>query len=64
MLSEGGQLTPGNQLSILLDSENGLTLGEISLKYDINQSKVQNVLNRWTQILKPASKPATRTTYI
>ncbi len=36
MQSQVGQLTLGNQLSILFDRKNGLFLVEIALKYDIN----------------------------
>ncbi len=61
MLSQRGQLTLGNQLSILLDHKNGLPLVEMALKYEISQSKEQNVLNRSTQILIPDSKSATTT---
>ncbi len=62
MQARRGQLTLGNQLSILLGHENGLPLVQIALKCSINQSQVQNVVNRSTPILKPASTPANLTT--
>ncbi len=57
-----GQLTLGEQLSILLDHENGLSLAEIGLIHSTDQCSVRKVLDLSTQILKPASSPATRST--